>query len=197
MKNFENIKTHPDQLYIEALLNNDPALLNELYRKYSGKIKRMVEQNNGNEDDAADIFQDALLSIYNKAKNNNFTLTCPLDAFLYLICKNKWITELNKRRSHRVTFTDTEGYNLSEDLVKLAEICNLDQARKKLLEEKLETLGDSCKKLLPLSWSGHSMDKVAQMLYMTYGYARKKKSECMGKLIQLVQQSPEFKSLKW
>jgi len=193
----EAINIHSDQKYIDALLHNDRALLTELYEKYSGKIKVMVLKNNGYEDDAADIFQDALLSIYNKAKNEHFKLTCPLDAFIYLICKNKWITELNRRKTQRVTFVDTEGYNLSEDTVKLVEVCILQQERKKLLEKKLEELGDSCKKLLSLSWSGKSMDKVAEALKVTYGYARKRKSECMSKLIKLVQESAQFKSLKW
>src|SRR5437764_1435587 len=116
MKKAEPANIHSDQKYIDALLNNDTVLLGELYQKLSGKIKWMVLQNNGSEAEAADIFQDALLSIYDKAKNNNFTLTCPLDAFIYLICKNKWINELNKRKTRKVTFTDTEGYNdIGED----------------------------------------------------------------------------------
>jgi len=41
------------------------------------------------------------------------------------------------------------------------------------------------------------MDEVAELLNVTYGYARKKKSECIGKLIKIVQQSSQFKSLKW
>jgi len=83
--------------YIVALVNNDVSLLEELYSKYS-PIKRMVIKNNGSEADAEDIFQDVLLSIYNKAKNENFVLAYPLDAFIYLIAKNKWINELNKKK---------------------------------------------------------------------------------------------------
>ena len=102
---------HPDQKYIDALLKNDSALLDELYTKFSGKIKNMVLQNNGAEADAADIFQEALLSIYNTAKKGDFTLTCPFEAFLYRICNNKWLNELNKRKTGRVTFIDPDGYN--------------------------------------------------------------------------------------
>jgi len=189
---------HSDQKYIDALLNNDAVLLGELYQNLSGKIKWMVLQNNGSEAEAADIFQDALLSIYDKAKNKNFTLTCPLDAFIYLICKNKWINELNKRKARKVTFTDTEGYNdIGEDSFKVAENCILDQARKNLLEEKLAELGDSCRELLQLSWSGKPMDEVATILKVSYGYVRKKKSECMAKLISLIKRSSQYNALKW
>jgi len=197
MDELNTINIHSDQKYIDALLNNDAPLLDELYDRYSGKIRRMVEQNNGSESDAADIFQDALLSLYNKSREGDFKLTCPLDAFLYFICRNKWLTELKRRKTQRVTFTDTERFNISEDGRELAEICILQKDRRNLLEEKLEELEDGCKKLLRLSWSGESMSKVAELLNITYGYARKRKSACMGKLIELVKQSAQFNSLKW
>ena len=90
------MSAHQDQQYIEALINNDTPLIKELYDKYAGKIRDMVIKNNGTNIDAADIFQEALLAIYQRAKNKDFVLTCPLDAYLYLICKNRWINELNK-----------------------------------------------------------------------------------------------------
>lgn len=189
---------HPDQKYIDALLENDPVVLEELYRKFSEKIKWMIIRNNGTETDAADVFQDALLSIYHKAKTGGFMLTCPLEAFLYLICKNKWLNTLNKRKTQKVTITDTEGFsNIGEDNFKLAENCVLQQERNDLLTEKLAEMGDSCKKILRLSWSGMPMDEVARQLNVTYAYVRKKKSECMARLITLVKQSPKFDSLKW
>ena len=189
---------HPDQKYVEALLNNDPLVLEELYERFSGKIKWMILQNSGTETDAADIFQDALMSIYNKAKTGDFELTCPMEAFLYLICKNKWLNVLNKRKTQKVTNTDTEGFNyIGEDSFRLAEDCVMRQERSALLAEKLSEMGDSCKNLLKLSWSGLSMDEVAKKLKVSYAYARKKKSECMAKLITLVKQSPKFNSLKW
>lgn len=189
---------HPDQKYIVALVNNDPVLLNELYQKFSGKIKWMILQNNGTEADAADIFQEALLSIYNKARTGNFTLTCPLEAFLYLVCKNKWLNTLSKRKNQKVTNTDTDGFNqIGEDNFKLAEECVLQEQRRDLLAQKLNEMGKGCKDLLSLSWSGISMDEVAKKLNVSYAYARKKKSECMAKLIAMVKQAANFNSLKW
>jgi len=46
---------HADQKYITALLNNDAALLNEMYKKFSGKIKLMILQNNGTETTLDDL----------------------------------------------------------------------------------------------------------------------------------------------
>jgi RNA polymerase sigma factor (sigma-70 family) len=188
---------HQDQQYIDALLINDSTLINELYQKYANKIKVMVLKNSGTESDAADIFQEALVSLYQRAKREPFVLTCPLDAYLYLICKNKWINELNKRSTKGVTFVDTEGFQLGEELFKDAEIINVQFERRSLLTQKLKDLGESCKNILELSWSGLGMEEVANKLGNTYGYVRKKKSECMAKLIALVKTSPKFKTLQW
>ena len=191
------LQPHTDQQYIDALLNNEVHLLNELYVKYSGKIKSMILKNNGTEDDAADIFQESLIDIYNKAKNSSFILTCPLDAFLYMVCKNKWLNELRKRKNSRVTFTDTEQYNISDDSFKEASLLFNQTERGNLLLSKLSEMGDACKNLLELSWSGKPMEEVAALLNNSYGYVRKKKSECMAKLISMIKQSPQFSALQW
>jgi RNA polymerase sigma factor (sigma-70 family) len=188
---------HPDQQYIEALLHNNSTLLQQLYENHAGKIKAMVLKNNGTEADAADIFQEALVAIYQRAKKGKFVLTCPLDAYLYLVCKNRWINELNKRGTRKVTFTDTEGYNFGEDSFKEAEVANNQYERRNLLLEKVKELGSGCRQILELSWSGLPMDEVAKKLQNTYGYVRKKKSECMAKLIALVKASPRFATLQW
>ncbi len=168
---------HPDQKYIDALINNDLVLIEELYQKFSGKIKWMILRNNGDEMDAADIFQEALLSIFNKAKTGDFNLTCPFEAFLLMICKSKWINELNKIKSQGVTFMDTDGYNdIAQDSFRDADECLQRDARKELPAEKIEELGEGCKQFLRLSWSGKAMDEAASILNVTYGYARKKKS---------------------
>jgi RNA polymerase sigma factor (sigma-70 family) len=188
---------HPDQKYVEALLNNNKVVLEEIYRRFSGKIKRMVLKNQGTVDDAADVFQDALMSIYHKAKEQDFKLTCPLDAFLYLICKKKWLNELSKRRIvvRLIEVGNTEE-TFSEDSFKLADDCAIKEQRLNLLLEKVAELSTSAQQLLNLSWSGKSMDEVAEILGVTYGYARKKKSKCMEKLITLVQGAPEFSTIK-
>jgi RNA polymerase sigma factor (sigma-70 family) len=189
---------HADQKYIDALLDNNQKLLDELYSKYSGKIKWMVLKNNGSEEDAADIFQEALMTIYHKAKTEKFKLTCPLDAFLYLVCKKKWLNVLGKRKvSAKVTITDEDRSILGEDSFLLAEESLLQEERMGLLREKINELGASCRELLQLSWSGKSMEEVADLLDFSYGYARKKKSECMAKLMRSVQKSEKYKTLKW
>jgi hypothetical protein len=35
---------HPDQKHIKALLQNDAAIIEEVYKKFFGKIRRMILQ---------------------------------------------------------------------------------------------------------------------------------------------------------
>lgn len=187
---------HPDQKYIIALLNHDRVLLDELYTRFSPKIRSFVLQNQGTLADAADLFQEALAGIYRKAKSG-FQLTCPLEAFLYMICRNRWLNHLNRKKYSNVTFSEEERYSnlVSEDSFAVAESILLSQNRKALMKQKMEELGAGCRDLLEENWGGKKLEELAMVMKTTYSYIRKKKSECMHKLITLIKQSPDYKLL--
>ncbi len=187
---------HNDHKYIEALKQNDSVLIEEIYRRYADRIKQMVLKNSGNETDAADLFQEVLIELHRKATQQNFVLTCPFDAFLYLVCRNRWINELHKRKRKAVTISTDDGFNISEDVFENYESLLSREKRKALIEEKLAQLGESCRDLLSLSWSGKPLQEVAQILNFSYAYVRKRKTECMSKLINLVKEAPGFSALK-
>lgn len=189
--------SHPDQFYIIGLLENDRKIVEKIYQKFFNKIKWMIVKNNGSDDDASDIFQESLVTIYNQALKGDFQLTCPFEAFLLLVCKKKWLNILNKKKNFRVTNIEEEGYQFKEETYQQAEETILNEERLKLLQDKFSLLGDACRQLLELSWQGSSMEEVAGKLGFTYGYARKKKSECVAKLVSLVKQSPGYQYLKW
>ncbi len=187
---------HTDQKYIQALVENNHHLMEELFASYSPGIKKMIIKNGGTITEAEDIFQNALLKIHQRALKG-FVLTCPFNAFIYTVCKNMWINELKRKNNSRVTFTDIGGYTISDDVFENAKQIQLGNARRALLDKKLEELGQSCKELLKLVWSGKPQEEVAEILHTSYGYIRKRKSDCIGKLTLLIQQSPEFGDLVW
>lgn len=188
---------HPDHKYIEALQKNDSLLIEEIYSHYATRIKHMVVKNSGTEMDAADLFQEVLIELHRKATQQQFILTCPFDAFLYLVCRNRWINELHKRKIPSVTIKGDEGFNLNEEVFENYEALVIKEKRKNLVEEKLAELGEGCRNLLSLAWSGKPLQEVAEMLNFSYAYVRKKKTECMSKLITLVKEAPGFSALKW
>ncbi len=187
-------KPHQDHKYITALLNNDSRVLNELYRKFSGKIIGYVSKNSGSADDAQDIIQETLITIYHQAKEKNFVLTCPFDAYFFLLCKRKWLNVLNKKGIKQVTILE-EITSITDEQEILANETELHEKRTNLFQDKLIELGGKCKELLDLAFKVKKMQKVAELLGVTYGYARKKKSECMSKLTKMIKNSSNYDSL--
>ena len=187
-------KPHADHKYIVALLNNDNRTLGELYQKFSGKIVGYVTKNSGSYDDAQDIIQETLITIFHQAKEKNFILTCPFDAYFYLLCKRKWLNKINKKEIKGVTILE-EITSITDEQQQLAKETEMFENRSSLFEEKLVALGGKCKELLDVAFKIKSMEKVAEILGVSYGYARKKKSECIGKLTKLVRNSSRYQPL--
>lgn len=186
---------HEDQKYIDALLGNNYQLLQELYEKFSGKIKNLILHLNGTENDASDILQEALMSIYRRAKRDDFTLSGPLEPYLMTVCRNKWITHLNKKKAEGVTITALAEYSNNESNMLFSGEAELQQYRTELLVRKLEEVGDICRQLITIFLTGKPLQEVAQKMNLSYGYARKKKSECMARLLAMVKSSPEYNYL--
>ncbi len=187
---------HEDAYLIQALLDNDHSGVAEIYRRYADRIERFVCANSGNSDDARDVFQEALIAITRRARQTDFVLSCPLEAYLYLVCRGKWLNELKRRKRTQVTISESAGFSDKTEAHALAETTLKDAERNRLFRLFFEKLPENCRALLQLSWSGIPMEEVSNQLGITYGYARKRKSECIAQLTTWIQASPEFVTLK-
>lgn len=180
---------HDDHKYIKALANNDSKLISEIYQRYFYTVKKLVIQNNGSEMDAADVFQEAIIELHKKALAG-FELTCPLGGFLHLLCKNRWINELKKRKRLCYKGSIVEAALPDEPVNEAPEQFDL---KKALVVEALDSMEEHHRRLLLVTWTGQPLKEVAVSMNFTYGYLRKKKTECMAKLIAIVRQSEKFK----
>ena len=187
--------SHPDQKYIEALLANDTVLINEIYEKFAPKVIGYVCKNSGDETAARDIVQETLITIYDQAKTKNLQLSCPFDAYFFLICKRKWLNVLKKDGNREVTIEEERLY-ISDDSHKQAEKSSEFEEQQQLYITMLSKIGETCKNIITLGFSSMSMQEVADHLGITYAYARKKKSVCLSKLTELIKNSPQYKRLK-
>lgn len=190
----DEVIPHKDQKYIVALLQNDNRVLGELYQKFTAKIVRYIVNNSGTSDDAQDIIQETLITIYHQAKEKNLILTCPFDAYFFLLCKRKWLNKINKKEIEKVTVL-VEIISITDEQERLADETEVYEKRTELYQEKLTELGGKCKELLDLTFKVKKMKKVAEILNVTYGYARKKKSECIGKLAKMIKSSSKFNAI--
>lgn len=179
---------HTDQRYIQALLENDTLAVREIYSRYAGKVRAYILANSGSEDDAADIFQESLIDIYNQAKNKGLQLTCPFEPFLIIVCKRKWLNELKKRGRQPVT-KEVDDVSIGEDVFAMAEQLKQNNEKMQLFLQCFEKMGTTCKEIIKRCMGGEDQEKIAEQLKVTYGYLRKKKSECMASLTQMIRQN--------
>ena len=131
-----------------------------------------------------------------RIRKENFELTCPFSAYLHAVCRNLWLTELKKRQRQEVT-KQAVAISIDKQAEELALDTQLDQQRDRFFWQKLSSLGPSCQDIIKLAWKGLGMKEVAAQLNISYQYARKKKSECMGRLMKLVQEDPAYALLKY
>lgn len=188
-------ETHSDQKFIDALLQNDHKTIAIIYERCAPKVIGYIKKNSGDEAQARDVIQESLITIYDQAKTRGLQLTCPFDAYFFLVCKRKWFNTLKKKRPEGVTIQE-EITSIDAEEQAQAEETTLYNDRASLFNEMLATMGDSCRDIIKLSFTIKSMEAVAQKLGVTYAYVRKKKSLCIGKLTQLVQNNPQYKHLK-
>ena len=186
---------HSDQIYLDGLANNDSAIIQSIYKKFVPKVVSYIRNNSGDEDQAQDVIQEVMILLFNQAKANKLQLTCPFDAYFFLLCKRKWLNELKKVSHKGVTIDDdtTSSKEPTEELLAQTEVF---EEKQQLFDLMFQKLGDKCQELLKLSFTLKSMEEVAEKLQVTYGYARKKKSLCTGQLTQWIQEHSLFKTLK-
>ncbi len=159
---------HPDQRYITALRTADTALLEEIYANHAGTVRAWVMRNSGTADEARDLFQDALVDLYQSAADESFTLTCPLGGYLFYLCRNKWLNRLReKKRETEVRNIEAERYIPDNTLVSSLEAAETSRLRQERLDRTFAQLSETCRNLLRLLGRGLSSAEVAKQLEMT------------------------------
>lgn len=113
-------KIHSDQKYIEGLAANNSIIIQEIYKKFVPKVVYYIRNNSGNQDQAQDVVQEVMILLFNQAKANTLELTCPFDAYFFLLCKRKWLNELKKTANKGVTINEDAG-SISESAHELVE----------------------------------------------------------------------------
>ncbi len=187
--------THADQFYIEGLLQNNSEIIKSIYKKFAPKVVNYIRNNSGGLDQAEDMIQETLITIYNQAKVNGLKLTCPFDAYFFLLCKRRWLNELKKSSNKEVTIKDDNVYK-DESSVAMVNETEIFDEKQQLFDEMFQKLGEKCRELLQLSFVTKTMEEVAAKLNVTYAYVRKKKSLCTGQLTEMIRESSQYKSIK-
>jgi RNA polymerase sigma factor (sigma-70 family) len=165
---------------INLLKRNDQSVFEYLYEYELPKIVRLVIKNSGNIESAEDIFQEALLILYEKVCKNELNLTCSFSTYLYSVSRILWLEQLRLKDNNLVLFEDYEFIkvdSLIEDSITVPE----DYENVKSI---IINLGKSCQDLLEYYYF-RKMDwkEIAQKLgYSNEGSARNQKYKCIQRI---------------
>lgn len=169
---------------LKGLANNDSKAVETLYKSHFGMIQHFVTNNNGSFDDAKDVFQEAMITLYEKVQNDSFTLTCQIKTYLFSICKHLWLKRLQQMGKYSSPLnTEEEAVSVESDIEDAA---NKDAAYK-IMDSALNSLGEPCKSLL----EGYYLNKKGmQELAAAFGYtnadnAKNQKYKCLMRLKKL------------
>ena len=61
-----------EESLLEGIRLHDSDTLEYIYKKFYPSVKAFVNSNSGNDDDARDIFQEAIIVIYRKVNDESF-----------------------------------------------------------------------------------------------------------------------------
>jgi DNA-directed RNA polymerase specialized sigma24 family protein len=60
-------------------------------------MTKMVMSNSGTEQEAKDIYQEALVVFWQKSTSKKLVLTSKISTYIYSICQNLWRKELDRK----------------------------------------------------------------------------------------------------
>ncbi len=181
---------------IRALKNNDHRFISKLYEIHLPVISRYVNYNNGEDEDAKDLIQQALLIIYQKVRTNEFELSCSFKTYLYAICKNLWLKELRKKKVEHKSPIDPDEIEEVENHIEIEKEYDF-SVQYFLYRWHYHNLSEICRNLLKMTLAKISYDEIAQRLNFVNGdIARKKKYRCKELLIKRIKNDPRYKEFE-
>lgn len=159
------------------ICKGDEEALEYIYKKYYKMMTKIVLSNSGTEDEAKDIYQDALVVFWQKSISGKLVLTSKMSTYIYSICQNLWRKELDRKKRLAHEQKDAEVHP-DDDKVERAKIINL----------CINQLGDTCRKVLMYYYfDGLSMQEIADKLgFANTNTAKTKKYKCKKKLDEIV-----------
>lgn len=170
---------------MRAIKTNDENALSNLYTANYKKVEHFILKNNGNTDQAKDIYQEAFIAMWQNIQMDKFQPQndTSLHNYLFTIAKNKWLDHLRSSNVKKTVSIDFLGENLMT-------IDELDDNTIELLEsikEKFRHLGDNCKELLKrFYYAKEPLKTIATAFNWTEETAKNNKYRCMEKLRQLI-----------
>ena len=198
------MEKHSDKTILIGIKNRKGIILEYLYNEYFPKVRRIVMTNGGSEQDARDLFQEALIIIFNRLQKNKLVIKSSFHNFFIILCKFMWFRQNNNYQYNDVEGKEDEFFREDDAIANLNENPDEDLYKEqlasqyeKIYQRHYRKLGGDCKKVLKMFFRKRSFREAASIMgYANEDYARRKKYLCMQYLMKMINQDPEYICLK-
>lgn len=169
--------TMKDSEVVERIMKGDETALDFIYKQNYRTIVKMIMNHKGSEDEAKDVYQEALIVFWQKALRTDFVLTAKISTYIYAIAKNLWKKELDRKSRLTEPSKDVEYENDTDK-----------KERVKIINDCIASLGNVCRQVLTYYYfDGLSMQDIAQKMgFSNADTAKTKKYKCKQELDKLI-----------
>ncbi len=184
LRNKINSSIPADNNLIQGIRDGATNSLDSLYTAYFPMILQLVLHNNGNEDDAKDIFQEAVIVLYTKITTGNFELKSKLKTYIYAVCRHLWLKKLNQNSRFSAQTYELESVaDVEIDLEQHEE----KNEQFKHMQYALGQLGEPCKTIIEEFYlNNRSMQEICEQFgYTNADNAKTQKYKCLQRLKKL------------
>ena len=186
-----------DEKLIADLGSNDEYIINEafyyLYKRYYPMAANFVKHNSGTGAEAEDVFQESMIALYENIRNGKFRGEASIKTYLYATVRNTWYSYI--KRNCNTLKTENPELSFVADVNEPGALYNNELSD--LVNEMMDRIGDSCKKVLKLYYYDKLTMKEIQgkMNFGSEKSAKTQKYKCLKKLIKLINNKPGLKEL--
>jgi RNA polymerase sigma factor (sigma-70 family) len=186
------MKRYSNEEIINGIISNDSEVLYFIYEQNYGKIESFVLLNHGNKDEAADVFQESMIVIYNKIRQNQLILTAHFDTYLFGVAKLVWKALLRKKARYVASEQFFDNILSEDDIQK-----NLIQNEKhQLVWHYFQKLSSDCQKVFQLFFDGKTIREITEIMdYRSEQHTKNRRFRCKERLLEIISRDKRFQEL--
>jgi RNA polymerase sigma factor (sigma-70 family) len=173
-----------EKLLLKGLAENDKQAIERIYRDNYAMIQAFILNNSGSHDDARDIFQEAMIVLFEKTRTETFELSSQLKTYIYSVCRRLWLKKLNQMNRYSGRLDNMEDTIPVDEDMELHEKRDTDFT---LMENAMSKIGEPCKSLLDAYYiqKKHMQEIAADFGYTNADNAKTQKYKCLMRLKKL------------
>ena len=189
------MKRLTDDEIIEGLRKRDNRVLQYIYKNSFNAVKQLVIHNAGSDSDAEDIFQETLIIIFKKLRDDDdFQLTANFTTYIYSIARLIWLKHLKQIKKIEIDPLNRD----MEERIEFEEPLPVEDKdlRMAIYQRTLSQIPEDCQKILRLTTEDVTSREIARRLgFRSEGYVRKRRHFCKEYLVNKIKDDAEYQAM--